>query len=168
MSEVFSDDIVARLAGADATDRVRAALESRADVMAMTQTTHDAALSPADPGGLSHALRTALAVRVARLNENAELADHYRTLLEKAGAGEAENAVSDPAYRGHEEHRLSAIIAFTDLVSMRPRDTRAADIEALQAAGIPDADIVRLAELNAFLAYQIRVIAGLKLMKATA
>ena len=31
--------------------------------------------------------------------------------------------------------------------------------------GVADADIVRLAELNAFLAYQIRVIAGLRLMK---
>ena len=42
------------------------------------------------------------------------------------------------------------------------------DIADLQAAGVADADIVRLAELNAFLAYQIRVIAGLRLMQGHA
>ena len=30
---------------------------------------------------------------------------------------------------------------------------------------LADADIVRLAEINAFLAYQIRVVAGLRLLK---
>ena len=35
---------------------------------------------------------------------------------------------------------------------------------ALKAAGTTDADIVRLCELNAFLAYQLRLVAGLKLM----
>ena len=40
-----------------------------------------------------------------------------------------------------------------------------AQLDALKSAGIADADIVRLAELNAFLAYQIRLIAGLKLMQ---
>ena len=34
----------------------------------------------------------------------------------------------------------------------------------LQGAGISDADIVRLCELNAFLAYQFRLIAGLRLL----
>ena len=41
-------------------------------------------------------------------------------------------------------------------------------LQALKSAGICDADIVRLAELTAFLAYQLRVVAGLKLMQATA
>ena len=38
------------------------------------------------------------------------------------------------------------------------------DIRTLQNAGITDADIVRLSELNAFLAYQVRLVATLSLL----
>ena len=38
------------------------------------------------------------------------------------------------------------------------------DISKLQAVGVSDADIVRLCELIAFVAYQVRVAAGLRLM----
>jgi uncharacterized protein YciW len=60
---------------------------------------------------------------------------------------------------------LSAILAFVDKVANQTRHTTAKDITGLQAAGVSDADIVRLCELVAFLAYQIRVISGLRLMK---
>lgn len=166
MSETLADDVVTRLSGAGDAASVRAALAGRADVMEMTQATHDAALTPDDPGGLSHGLRAALAVRIARLNGDEALAAHYEGLLKDAGASEDEAAAADPGFKGG--GRLAAAIAFTDLVTMRARETTAADIEALQKVGISDADIVRLAELNAFLAFQVRLIAGLKLMRATA
>jgi len=38
----------------------------------------------------------------------------------------------------------------------------------MSSGGMSDADIVRLCELIAFLAYQIRVVAGLRLMEADA
>ena len=38
------------------------------------------------------------------------------------------------------------------------------DISALRSAGISEEDIVRLSELIAFVSYQIRLVAGLKLM----
>jgi uncharacterized protein YciW len=37
-------------------------------------------------------------------------------------------------------------------------------VEALRQVGVTDADIVRLAELAAFVNYQVRVLAGLKLL----
>ena len=42
---------------------------------------------------------------------------------------------------------------------------REQDIAALKAAGVGEADIVRLSELAAFVNYQLRVVAGLKLLK---
>jgi uncharacterized protein YciW len=39
---------------------------------------------------------------------------------------------------------------------------------ALRTAGLDDADIVRLSELIAFVSYQIRVVAGLRLMAEVA
>ena len=59
---------------------------------------------------------------------------------------------------------LAPVVAFMDKVAMEAHAVTAADIAGLQGAGISDADIVRLCELNAFLAYQFRLIAGLRLL----
>ena len=51
-----------------------------------------------------------------------------------------------------------------DLVTLGPKDAVAGDIQALRAAGLAEADIVRLSELIAFLAYELRLVAGLRLL----
>jgi uncharacterized protein YciW len=168
MTDIAEDDVVARQAGIGRDSPSYDALLSRADVMALTQATHEAALRPRDPGGFSHAERAALATRIARLNRDESLAAHYAEMMRRAGADAEAERLADPDFSGGTDRRISAVLAYTDLVAVSPRDTRAADIEALKAAGIADADIVRLSELNAFLAYQIRLIAGLRLMKEQA
>lgn len=165
---VNRDDLISQQAGVAPEGRVRAALEGRADIMAMTAKAGEASLCPADPGGLSNAERAALAARIARLNGDESLAAHYLDMMAKAGAEGAAASLADPDFDGGGDVRLSALIGYVDLVSVAPKDTVARDIEALKVAGIGDADIVRLAELTAFLAYQVRVIAGLTLMQATA
>lgn len=165
MTEIAEDDVVMAQAGIGSRSPAREALLARADVIALTQATHDAALRPHDPGGLSHAERAALAMRIARLNGDEELAAHYTGMLRKAGANAETEKLSDPLFKGGTARRIAAMLAYTDLVAVSPRHTKGGDIEALKAAGMEDADIVRLSELNAFLAYQIRLIAGLRLMK---
>lgn len=166
MGDVAEKDVVVAAVGLVAGSAVHQALDGRADVMAMTQATHDAALKPADPGGLSHAERAALATRVARLSGDQELAAHYAVLIGNTPSP-AITAIADPTSDGADDARLAALLAYADLVTLRPRDAAAADIEGLKQAGISDADIVRLAELVAFLAYQIRLVQGLRLMGAT-
>lgn len=161
------DDLVRQEAGVVAGSPLHKALLGRSDILAMTQQMHDAALQPAEPGGLSHAERAALAARMARLNADASLATHYHALMEAVGAEPSVTALADPEQRASGDPRLAALAAYTDLVTRAPRDAEAGNIEALKTAGVGDADIVRLAELTAFLAYQMRVIAGLKLMRAT-
>ncbi len=135
--------------------------EARANIFEMTQAAEDAVLRPRHPGRWPHPLRAALAARIARLNGEDALAERHLT-----AAGDFA-ALANPNQDGSAaEHH--AVIAFMDKVAARTRAVQAADIAALQAAGIADADIVRLAELNAFLAYQIRVIAGLRLIAAGA
>jgi uncharacterized protein YciW len=167
MGVIFENDVILRLAGIASEGAVAAALKGRADVVAMTGQAAAASLLPEEPGCLSHGERAALAVRVARLHEEAGLAAHYEVLMKWAAAKGATAALADPTFKGGGDARLAALIAYTDRVALAPKDTVAGDIEALQAAGIADADIVRLAELVAFLAYQLRVIAGLRLMQAT-
>lgn len=165
MTEIAKDDVVMVQAGIKSGSAAHDALLARADVVAMTQATHDAALRPHDPGGLSHAERAALATRIARLNRDDGLAAHYARMMRQAGVDAETEKMSDPLFNGGASSQTTAMLAYTDLVAVSPRDTKGDDIEALKAAGIGDADIVRLSELNAFLAYQIRLVAGLKLMK---
>jgi len=134
----------------------------RANVMEMTQTAEDAVLAPADPGAWSHDLRAALAVRIARLNAGPDVADRYAARMQ----GDEFAALTDPSETG-QALGLSHVVTFMDKVAAKPRDIAAEDISVLQTAGVADADIVRLCELNAFLAYQLRLIAGLKLMTGT-
>ncbi len=163
MSTITDNDVVTEQASVQPGEAVHDALAARAEIVAMTQATHDAALKPKDPGGLSHAERAALASRIARLNANADLAAYYDELMREASASAEVERIADPAFKG--SGRIGTLIAYTDVASTAPKDAGPDDIEALKQTGIDDADIVRLAELNAFLAYQVRLIAGLKLMR---
>ena len=49
-------------------------------------------------------------------------------------------------------------------MAARAREITAEDIRILQDDGISDADIVRLTELIAFVAYQARLVIGLSLL----
>jgi uncharacterized protein YciW len=157
-----ANDIVRRAAGIAEDDPLAGVLQARGDILEMTEAAHDAALRPADPGGISHGERAALATRVALLNREAELAERYRAML--AGTDPA-HPLADPNFDGGGDARLGAILAYMDRVAAAPREASAADVTAMQAAGVADADIVRVSQLNAFLAYQIRLIAGLRLMR---
>lgn len=165
MNRTMNHDVVRTQAGIGADSPLNAVLNTRADVLTMTQATHDAALQPRDPGGIPHVVRAALATRVARLHNDASLATHYEGLMRQTRASAAISRLADPQFKGDGDAKLTAVLAYTDLATQTPRDATADDIVQLQRAGVSDADIVRLAELNAFLAYQIRLIAGLRLMK---
>ncbi|WP_226925974.1 MULTISPECIES: hypothetical protein [unclassified Meridianimarinicoccus] len=136
-----------------------AAVTLRANILDMTQTAEEAVLAPEDCGAWPADLRAALASRIARLNRLDAVADRYAGRM----SGTAYAGLTDPGQDGAAEG-VAEVVAFMDKVAMQTRDIAAADIATLQAAGIHDADIVRLCELNAFLAYQLRLIAGLRLM----
>ncbi len=138
-------DTIAMLAGPAAAS----VMAHRADLMAASQRSERAVVAPNDPGGLPHAERRAIAARIARLNGDAALAAHYGP--EDAGFGDA---------------RGTAILRHVDLLTQRPKDATRGDIAALRAAGVSEPDIVRLSQLVAFVNYQVRVIAGLRLIGA--
>lgn len=156
-------NIIERLVAAPAGSELEKATQARAEILRLSQASHDAVVTPKEAGGISHAERAALAERMARHNLNAELAAHYHECLEKAGANNALGAIASLASEPNLDNRLTAIVRFTDLVTLQPRDAQPSDIESLKQAGISEPDIVRLTELLAFVNYQVRVIAGLKL-----
>lgn len=145
--------------GATPNGPAGAAIAGRANILEMTQATEDAVLRPADPGPWPHDLRTALASRIARLNGSDALASKYR---EMSGTS-AHSALADPSINSSDK-TISAALVFVDQVATQPKDISADDIKVLQAAGVADADIVRLTEVVAFMAYQVRLTAGLALL----
>lgn len=150
-----------RAAGVEVDDKIAEAICGRENIIEMTQAAEDAVLRPRDVGAFGHDLRAALAARVARLAQDDSLSAHYL-----ADAGDMA-ALADPAQTGTAQG-LSAVVAFVDKVANQTRDIVAEDVSGLQAAGVEDADIVRLCELVAFLAYQTRLVAGLRLMGGAA
>ena len=155
----MSGDRITTLAGLAGSE----AMAHRADILAMTEAASAAVLRPKETGAFPHAMRAALAARIARLNDRGALSDHYGE-----GLNGEEAKIADPSFDGGADQRLQAILAFTDRVTSSPKDTTADDIESLKESGLADADIVRLTQLNAFLAYEIRLIEGLRLMGAGA
>ncbi|MCH8988180.1 MAG: hypothetical protein IIA92_05160 [Chloroflexi bacterium] len=153
------ETVVAKAAGISAGSPLAGVLSGRSDVLELTEKSHDAALRPRQPGGLTHSERAALACRIAKLNSEPVLARHYKSLI-----GGGNRAIADTVFDGGEDTRLKAILRHTDLVTVNPKEAIDGDISALRSAGLDDADIVRLSELIAFVSYQIRVAAGLRLM----
>ena len=163
------DSVTPRVAGITAQSPVAGVLDELSEVLALSEQSHEAVLRPHEPGGLSYALRAALASRVSRVNEDAALTAHYEALLE-ADAGCTPELVSlaDPAHTPPAEgdRWLAAVVGHVDLLTSSPQGSGKTQIEALQAAGVDDADIVRLTQLAGFLSYQVRFVAGLRLLSS--
>ena len=98
-----------------------------------------------------------LAARMARLCGDEKTA----ALLQGAEPHEA----ADPAFDGGSDARATAILRHVDLLTVRPRDATRGDVQVLVAAGLDEADIVRLAELVSFMAYLLRLVAGLRALE---
>lgn len=139
------------------------ALESRAEVLGMTERAEAAVLRPDDPGAWSHALRAALAARIAAHHGLADEAARHADAAGSDPAAVLADRAEDGAALG-----LAAAVAFVDRVALAPREATEADVAALRAAGVADADVVRLAELVAFLAYRYRLTVGLRLLTGSA
>jgi uncharacterized peroxidase-related enzyme len=141
-------DVIDAAAGLAPGSALHAARRFRATVVEATQASHDALLyEPVD--GLSTADRLRVAVHCCEAAQAPQLAAHYRALLAQQPAQEAASAA------------LPAMQDWAGLLTTDPRRGDRAALHGLRTAGLPDAAIVALAQLVAFLSYQTRVVAGL-------
>ena len=132
------------------------AVSTRSNIFEMTQLAESAVLRPLEYGMFPHEVRAALAYRIAISAGETRLAEYYAAL-----AGDKFNFSDYIMIEGEPE---STLIPFVDKAANDTKNIVAEDISKLQAVGVSDADIVRLCELIAFVAYQVRVAAGLRLM----
>ena len=122
--------------------------------MRHTQGAYRALLEPDDPGPLSLAERAGIALQVAATHADAELAAHYEAVLRGRGG-----TLKGARWQAMREH--------VEMMTCAPREAGPADIAELRAAGLGESEIVTLAQLVAFVSYQARVVAGLRLLGDT-
>ena len=144
------------VSGVSAESSLGEAVSTRSNVFEMTQLAESAVLRPLEYGMFPHAVRAALAYRIAISAGETRLAEYYA-----ASVGNEFNLSDSIMIEGEPE---STLIPFIDKAANDTKNIVAEDISKLQAVGVSDADIVRLCELIAFVAYQVRVVAGLRLM----
>ena len=156
------ETVVAKAAGITAGSPLTAVLTLRKEILELTENSHEASLRPNQTGSLTHSERAGLACRITKRNNDPVLTRHYETMF-----GVGSQQIADTGFNGDDD-RLKAIIRHTDLVTLNPKDATEGDITALRLVGLDDADIVRLSELIAFISYQVRVVAGLRLIAEVA
>ncbi|OWT64113.1 CMD domain-containing protein [Candidimonas nitroreducens] len=162
-------------AGADVIDHIvglrpgmalYATRHARDKVAVATQKSYELFFGP-QLGGLALRDRLAVAYCACVLSKAAALGAHYRQALAAQQGGAAlADALQAGSIDTIEPARLRAMLAFTKKLIEKPVEGDAAALKALQAAGISTPDIVALAQLVAFLSYQLRSVAGLQAMQA--
>jgi uncharacterized protein YciW len=151
----LTEDVIDRAAGLAPGDPLHTARRLRAKVVEATQASHDALLEqPVD--GLSTADRLRVAAHVCKIAAATSLAQHYEARLAEALSCDAPPS---PA--------LPAMLQFAATLTTDPRLGNRAALEPLRRAELGDPAIVALAQLVAFVAYQLRVVAGLQAMCAS-
>ena len=158
-------DIVDVAAGLSPLSPVVALRRQRAAFVRHTQGSYDALIIPADPAGVSLIERAAVALRVASIERDVALLAHYRARLDALGAGRGVVAAAGGEGGATDvPPRLVAILDHATVVTTAPGSASQARLDAMQDAGLAPRDIVTIAQVVAFVSYQVRVVAGLRAM----
>jgi CMD domain protein len=186
-------DTLADIAPGSPIDAIRA---RRPQARIHAQATYDSLFKPASDADASKRERFAIALFVGRLHGQQEITGHYGKFLEgdaalqeavRTAAASAEGGgpyghypkgplsaedTPGPAHRiaspVREQlgARLAAALEHAHMLVFHPRDASPAHLQALIDAGWSTTGIVVISQLVAFLSYQIRVVTGLRVLKA--
>jgi CMD domain protein len=158
-------DRIAQLAPGSATHATR---HKREKVATATQRSYDALLDPALPD-LTLADRLCVALYACALSQASGLADHYAQRLAAIDVdGKLIDALAQASLDAIEGQPsgLRAMLSFTRTLIEKPIEGDKAALESLRDAGMTTPAVVALAQLIAFLSYQIRLTAGLRALRA--
>jgi CMD domain protein len=160
-------DVMDTLAGLTPGSPLAALRRHRPDVVLHLQGSDDVIFSPQDDGGLTRGERAAAALRVATLLRDTVLSEHYRARL---AALDTDGTLAKTVEGGSRttEPRWDAILAHVDLVTRGPGSADRKDIDNLLAAGLSSHAVVSLSQLIAYVNFQARVLAGLRMLKGAA
>lgn len=162
-------DLIDRLLEIDENSMVYAARHFRDEVLVGTQESYDALFS--EELSLPLNVRLLVALYASVLSKAKELTKHYEAQLRdesitRDALEEEINGVLTDDLTLIEDPIVRAILSFTRTLILNPIEGDKNALLALEAAGVSVADCIALAQLIAFLSYQIRLVTGLRAMQA--
>lgn len=189
-------DVIDHLAGIQPGSPLDKLRDLRPAAREHAQRGFDALFTPEDPGEVTLVERDAVAAFVAGLHRDAAVARFYADRLAELAPGllgvvEAEveagtttgpygvypeplatESDEGPRYRvripGELGVRLTAAFEHAHLLVFRPREASERALDELAEAGWGPTAVVTLSQLVAFLAFQVRVVSGLRLLNVEA
>lgn len=154
-------DAIDRAADLDSSRSLFALRDVRSAFVAGAARCRQSVIEPQNDLGLSKALRTAVARRLIRKCGTSDLLGTYPEPDDEALTAVANGAI--PV-----DERLAAIAHHADMIAARPGEASAESLATLSGAGLTTAQIIALSELIGFLAFEVRVVAGLRLLRDAA
>lgn len=160
-----NDDIINELAGLTPGAPLAQLRAERPEAVRAAQASYLTLLEPGDLAGVSRDEREMVALRVALLTPDVALAEWHRARLRDLGVDDATvTAVAQFPADGALSPRAIAILRHTDLLTHEPGASTPDHIAALKATGLTPRDIVTLSQLIAYLSFEVRLLAGLRLL----
>lgn len=165
MTNIIADTID-RLAGIDSNSATFTTRHEREKVALATQACEDLLLGNQLDSALTQAERLVLAAEQARVSGVAALETDYRARAEALGAAinPELRTVLDRAGAQTGNARMDAMLHFVRTLALNPAESDQAALLAIPAAGLSLNDTVLLAQLIGFVAYQARLLVGVKAM----
>lgn len=157
-------DTIDRLAGLHADSPTFATRHEREKVAAATQACEDLLLGNRLASALTQAERLVLASEQARVSGVQALQDEYRTRAGQFDLGAQLRTILNQPGASTGNARLDAMLHFVRTLALNPAESDKAALLAIPAAGLSLDDTVLLAQLIGFVAYQARLLAGVKAM----
>ncbi len=157
-------DAIDRAAGLTADEALYRTRRLRPEFVDGAEQCRQSVLTPHDDQGLAPDLRVALAQRMAKLNQDAALQAEYAAQLASHQPGADLLALAEGSLDLPEP--LATLARHADWVTQQPMQATAQHVRLLEQAGLTNPQIVALSELIAFVNFQTRVAAGLRLLRS--
>lgn len=165
MRDENTTDLLNLLAKIDPDSPLGQLRAQRSDIARYIQGSYDALVEAQDGSGVTATERGLIALRVALHEKSEPLMAHYRARLTALGASaEIVEATERATLDEPLTPRLIALLQHVDLLTNEPRKATPAHLEQLKAHGFSTPDMVSVAQLIAFLSFQVRTLAGLQLL----
>lgn len=137
----------------------------RETVYAGTDAAQQAFFVSEDIGGLRAVDRAVVALVTAALSGSDSLVRHYANLAIELGLEQGMAALLGKSdWSGISDQRLRAMLNYAEVLVSRPIEGDREALERLADFGLTTKGIVILSQLIAFVTYQVRLAAGLKLL----
>jgi CMD domain protein len=164
-------DMINAILGADEGSAIAQLRARHPENAEQLQAYYDAIFNPVpeSEATFSVAYRFLVAIRVASHTGSEAVVGWYTDRAREAGVTDADlYPVLDLERQWDGDSVLDAAIRHADWLTIRPADASPEALQALKDAGLSPAGIVSLSQTIAFVSYQLRLIAGLRVLGGNA